>query len=87
LDSVDGDVQASLYKDVDDDDLDAMETEFVTFPADHAVDALHLHFGWDRALLREALTPSRIERLSEEQNRGHVEALRNLGPLDKGDLH
>jgi hypothetical protein len=49
--------------------------------------ALHVHFGWDRALLREALAPSRIARLSEEARRDFAEAVRSLGLLDKGDLH
>jgi len=87
VDEVDGDVTVTPWKDLEDDDLDSMETEFVAFPAKYACEALHVHFGWDRALLREALAPSRIERLSEEGRRGCAEALRNLGLLDKGDLH
>jgi hypothetical protein len=76
-----------VWRDVEDDDLDPTKTESVTFQGEVACKALHAHFEWDRALLREALVPPQLKRLAKERNSGYFEALSNLGLLDKDDLH
>jgi len=44
LDALDGEVQVSLWRNVDGDELDSMETEFVSFPVELSCQALHAHF-------------------------------------------
>jgi len=75
FDETEGNINVSLYNDGSEkDDLDSSETDFVQFPHDFAVEALHLHFGWDRSFLFEALSIRRIRRLMEEHKNLRVPA-------------